>query len=184
MLRSLCDLPCPLLSSGGPTDRSCLVSEEDLTKPGLPGPVDRGILRAVDGELAPGPEGGDVPAPLRLDVFATVLHRQAADAGELLEFLAARLAAALPEAVKVSHRGPFGTGRVTGVRITLPAAELELRRLPVGALAATEGQVVGGIVLRRDPVAVDRWIDDLAAALADLAHQSESAAYALRSIVN
>jgi len=138
----------------------------------------------VDGDLARGAEGGEVPAPLRLDVFATVLHRQAVDAGELLEFLADRLANALPEAVKVAHRGPFGTGRVTGVRISLPAAEFELRRLPVGTLAATEGHVVGAIVLRRDPVAVDRWIDDLAAALADLARQSESAAYALRSIVN
>ncbi|HEX3393232.1 MAG TPA: hypothetical protein VHS52_01785 [Acidimicrobiales bacterium] len=138
----------------------------------------------MDGELAPGAEGGEVPAPLRLDVFATVLHRQAVDAGELLGFLADRLATALPEAVKVAHRRPFDTGRVTGVRIGLPAAEFELRRLPVGTLAATEGHVVGGIVLRRDPVAVDVWIDDLAAALTDLARQSESAAYALRSIVN
>lgn len=138
----------------------------------------------MDGELVPGPDGDEVPAPLRLDVFATVLHRQAVDAGELLGFLADRLAAALPEAVKVTHRGPFGTGRVTGVRIALPLAEFELRRLPVGSLAATEGQVVGGIVLRRDPAPVDRWIDDLATALADLARQSESAAYALRSIVD
>ncbi len=138
----------------------------------------------MDGELVPGPDGDEVPAPLRLDVFATVLHRQAVDAGELLGFLADRLAAALPEAVKVTHRGPFGTGRVTGVRIGLPLAEFELRRLPVGSLAATESQVVGGIVLRRDPAPVDRWIDDLATALADLARQSESAAYALRSIVD
>jgi hypothetical protein len=138
----------------------------------------------VDGELARGAEGGEVPVPLRLDVFAAMLHRQAADAGELLEFLADRLATALPEAVTVAHRGPFGTGRVTGVRIGLPAAEFELRRLPVGSLAATEGRVVGGIVLRRDPVTVDVWIDDVAAALADLARQSEAAAYALRSIVN
>ncbi|MEN3314262.1 MAG: hypothetical protein V7605_496 [Acidimicrobiaceae bacterium] len=138
----------------------------------------------MDGELARGAEGGEVPVPLRLDVFAAVLHRQAVDAGELLEFLADRLATALPEAVTVAHRGPFGTGRVTGVRIGLPAAEFELRRLPVGSLAATEGRVVGGIVLRRDPVTVDVWIDDVAAALADLARQSEAAAYALRSIVN
>jgi len=137
----------------------------------------------VDGDLAPGPDGGDVSLPVPLDVFATLLHRQAADAGELLEFLADRLVRALPEAVKVAHRGPFGTGRVTGVRICLPAAEFELRRHAAGTLAATEGHAVGGIVLRRDPVLVDRWIDDLAAALAGLAQQSESAAYALRSII-
>jgi len=138
----------------------------------------------VDGEVAPGPKGGDVPASLRLDVFATVLHRQAADAGELLGYLAERLGGALPEAVKVSHRGPFGTGRVSGLRVSLPLVEFELRRHPAGILAATEGQTVGGIVLRRDPVPVDRWIDDLAGALAGLAQTSESAASALRSIVN
>lgn len=137
-----------------------------------------------EGELTPAAGSGDVPAPLRLDVFATVLHRQAGDAGALLALLADRLARALPEAVKVSHRGPFGTGRVTGVAIRLPAAHFELHRGPAGALAATTGRAVGGVVLRRDAVPVDRWIDDLAVALDALAAGSESASHALRSIVS
>lgn len=138
----------------------------------------------MTGELAPGSDGGDVPMPLRLDVFATLLHRQAADSRELLGFLADRLAGALPEAVKVSNRGPFGIGQVMGVRVSLPLVEFELRRHPAGLLEATEGQSVSGIVLRRDPVPVDRWIDHLAGALAGLAQQSESTAYALRSIID
>ncbi len=138
----------------------------------------------MDGEVTPAGDGSELPAPLRLDVFATVLHRQAADAGELLRFLADRLAQALPEAVTVFHRGPFGTGRVSAVRIALPDVHFELRRGPAGTLVATSGRAVGGIVLRHDPVAVDRWLDDLAAALANLAQQSESARHALRSIVS
>lgn len=122
--------------------------------------------------------------PLRIDVFATVLHRQAADVGALLGFLADRLARALPEAVRVTHRGLLGTGRVTGVRITLPAVHFELRGGPAGTLAATMGRAVGGVVLRRDPVPVDQWIDALAAALDSLAQASESAGHALRSIVS
>lgn len=142
-----------------------------------------GRLGQMDGEVAPAPDGGDLPAPLRVEVFATLLHRQAGDTGTMLRFMADRLASALPEAVTILHRGPFGIGRILGIRISLPTAHFELRPGPAGTLAATLGQAVGGVVLRRDPVPLDRWIDDLAAALAELAAESESARYALRSIL-
>jgi hypothetical protein len=74
-------------------------------------------------------------------------------------------------------------GRIVGVRISLPTAHFDLRQGPAATLAATVGRAVGGIVPRRDPVPVERWIDDLAAALAELAADSESARYALRTIV-
>jgi len=137
----------------------------------------------MDGEVAPAPDGADLPAPMRVEVFATLLRRQAGDTAMMLRFMADRLATALPEAVTILHRGPFGTGRILGVRVSLPAAHFELRPGPAGALVATEGRAVGGVVLRREPVPLDRWIDDLAAALAALAAESESARYALRTIV-
>jgi len=136
----------------------------------------------VSGEPIPARDEGPL-APLRVDVLATVLHRQAADARELLEFLAERLARALPEAVKVSRRGPFWTGRVNGVRVVLPGVELELRLGAAGTLEALLCPAVGGVVLRHDPVTVERWIEELAAALGHLAEQSESTRYALRSIL-
>lgn len=130
------------------------------------------------------PEESGVPPAVRLDVFATVLRRQAADADELLGFLAERLARALPDAVKVSRRGPLGTGRVRGVRMVLPHMEFELRRGAAGTLEAFSGNAVGGVVLRHDAVALDDWIDQLAGALANLAAESESSRYALRSIIS
>jgi hypothetical protein len=149
----------------------------------LPSTGTPGRLRQMDGEVAPASDGGDLRGPLRVEVFATLLHRQARDTGTMLRFLADRLANALPEAVTILHRGPFGLGRILGVRISLPTAHFELRPGPAGTLAATVGRAVGGVVLRRDPVPVDGWIDDLAAALAELAAESESARYALRTIV-
>jgi hypothetical protein len=138
----------------------------------------------VPGDSTSVPEEGGVPPALRLDVFATVLRRQAADADELLGFLAERLARALPDAVRVSRRGPLGTGRVRGVRMVLPHVEFELRRGAAGTLEAFIGKAVGGVVLRHDPVALEDWINQLAGALEDVAAHSESSRYALRSIIS
>lgn len=137
----------------------------------------------MDGEAAFASNGGDLAAPLRVEVFATPLHRQAGDTATMLRVMADRLASALPEAVTILHRGPLGIARILGVRNSPPTAHFELRPGPADTLAATLGRAVGGVVLRRDPVPVDRWIDDLAAAPAELAAESESARYTPRTIV-
>jgi len=109
----------------------------------------------------------DLPEALRLQTLATLARRLQADHAELVEFLAGTLAAALPDAVTVHRHGLLsGPAPVRAAR-------------PHGRLETVVAQVVGGVVLRHDPVPVDAWIEGLLGDLDRRARQSEATRAAL-----
>src|SRR5437016_4028429 len=80
------------------------------------------------------------------------------DGGRLIDFLAVRLAAALPGAVDVQHHGLFGKGKVDNVKVVAGDEQYELALGRGSAVQATIGHAVHGVVLRRDPVPIGEWI--------------------------
>jgi len=123
-----------------------------------------------------------LPESLRLQAYAALAGRLEADHHQLVEFLAGGLAGALPDAVQVRRRGLLRSGRITAVEVLLGGRQFELRVHPT-RLEATIATVVRGVVLRHDPVPVDRWVEALLADLERLATESESARAALQRLV-
>jgi len=127
--------------------------------------------------------GGDphpeLPDGVRLDAAALLAGELAGDVGRLVEFLAVRLAGALPDAVDVKRHGLFGSGRVEHVKVVAGDEHYELSIGRGGAVVTTVGQAVHGVVLRREPVPTGVWIARLLARLETLAAQSSETAAAL-----
>jgi hypothetical protein len=120
----------------------------------------------------------DLPDNLRLQTLATLARRLEADHRELVEFLAGTLAGALPDAVRVHREGLFGGKRVRSVEVLLGQRQYELH-VRHGRLEPVLAQVVGGVVLRHDPVSVDGWIEGLLGDLDQAARRSEATRAAL-----
>jgi len=134
----------------------------------------------------PHPERPDsgLPDSVRLDAAARLAGELAADAGRLVEFLASRLAAALPGAVDVRHRGFLGKGPVEHVTVHAgdERYELAVGRGPA-AIQTLIGHAVNGVVLQRDPVPVGEWTRRLLTRLETLAAQSSETAAALDGLL-
>jgi hypothetical protein len=126
----------------------------------------------------------ELPDSVRLDAAARLAGELATDAGRLVEFLAARLAGALPGAVEVKHRGLLGKGPVEHVTVHAgdERYELAVGRGPA-AVQTMIGQAVNGVVLKRDPVPVGEWIRRLLTRLETLAAQSSETAAALDGLI-
>jgi hypothetical protein len=130
-------------------------------------------------------EGGSsegLPESLRLQAFAALARRLEADHEELIEFLAGALAGALPGAVTVHRRGRLSSRRVSSVEVLLGQRQYELH-VRHGRLETVLAQVVGGVVLRHDPVPVDAWVEGLLGDLERAAEESEAARAALERLV-
>jgi hypothetical protein len=125
-----------------------------------------------------------LPDGVRLDAAARLAGELAADAGRLVEFLAARLAGVLPGAVDVKHRGLLGKGPVEHVTVHAgdERYELAVGRGPA-AVQTTIGHAVNGVVLKREPVPVGEWIRRLLIRLETLAAQSSETAAALDGLI-
>ena len=125
-----------------------------------------------------------LPDNVALDAAARLAGELAADAGRLVDFLAVRLAGALPGAVEIKHRGLLGRGPVEHVLVHAGEERYELTvgRGPA-AVQTTIGQAVNGVVLKRDPVPVSDWIRRLVTRLETLAAQSSETAAALDGLI-
>jgi hypothetical protein len=124
----------------------------------------------------------ELPDGVRLDAAAVLAGELAGDAGRLVDFLAVRLAAALPGAVDVKRHGLFGSGPVERVKIVAGDEHYELSIERGQAVRATVGQAVNGVCLRRDTVPTGEWIGRLLARLEALAAQSSATAAALEGL--
>lgn len=125
---------------------------------------------------------GDLPDSLRLQAFAALARRLEADHEELVDFLGGALARALPGAVTVRRRRRLRSNRVSSVEVLLGRRQYELH-IRHGRLDTVVAQVVGGVVLRHDPVPVDAWVEGLLSDLERAAQQSEAARSALERLV-
>jgi hypothetical protein len=120
----------------------------------------------------------ELPENLRLQALAVLARRLEADHRELVEFLAGGLARALPDAVQVKRTGLLRSNRVASVEVLLGQRQYELH-VRHGRLETVVAHVVGGVVLRHDPVPVDAWVEGLLADLEQTAQASEATRAAL-----
>jgi hypothetical protein len=128
-------------------------------------------------------EGTDTE--LDIDLLAASLRADAGDMGAFVEALAVKLEEAVPGAVTVERRrdGMFGPKRVR--RIALDAGGRRLELLTDGAAVQTLcSRLSGGIVLKRDELGTDDWLQVLGEALAIQARSSQTTRQALERLLN
>src|ERR671934_2569208 len=109
---------------------------------------------------------------LSFELVAASLRADAADLGVFLEVLAAKLLGALPgQAVVETSGGLIGKRRVRQISIDLGEHRYELARERT-CLAARRIHRVRGVSLKTEPLALERWIDELSRALSEYARES------------
>lgn len=145
--------------------------------------------RPDDGGAAADPAGGGQAASTSIDMVAAALRQDSADLEIYARVLTESLADALPPgSVAFEHRRTMGD-RLAGRPGTVEKLEVSLddRRLiltlahgrPKGEVAT----VVRGVVLSRNPVAMDEWVAELATALSVRARSDARARAALERLV-
>jgi hypothetical protein len=105
------------------------------------------------------------------DLLAAALRADMTDMPAWVATLSTKLAQALPARTRLRHGGMFGQGRVEGVETDLGDWRYALR-LEHGQPVAERTHVVRGIALKTERLSLDAWLDELSAALADLAATS------------
>jgi hypothetical protein len=123
---------------------------------------------------------GDRDDAFTLELLAASIRADAADTGLFLELLASKLRGALPGDVEVSREGGLfrRSHPVRALIVRLGDRRFELHRHghTVQARIALEAR---GITLRTDDAALDAWIEELSAALAERARASAATRAAL-----
>ena len=122
---------------------------------------------------------------LGFDLVTASLRADAQDLRSFAEALAVKLEDALPDITRVERRGDglfSRTKRVRRIAVTIDDAAyvLEVDGARLTPIRQTE---VRGIVLKRDELALDEWIDALGHALAALAAISEQSRAALERML-
>jgi hypothetical protein len=124
-------------------------------------------------------------ADQQFDLGASLLRADGADARGLAEVLAQKLSDALPDNTRVRRKsgGVFNRQkRIEGVEVQLGDDTFSLLLTGTGA-AASRAKTVRGIVLRREELALDQWLDALNSALAEEAQRSQTARLALEQLL-
>ncbi len=127
----------------------------------------------------------DLDQALEVDVLAASLRMDDQETGDLLEFLAVKLVAALPSHTTVTRRqGFFSSHRpVETIQVQFDDLRYQLERQPRGGPRATIAKSVRGVVLKTTQVGVDQWTEALAESIAQLAHTSAATRRALNRFV-
>lgn len=120
--------------------------------------------------------------PMRVEMFAASMRASYTDVGAFLEALAVKFEGALPTHTKVSrHNSLFSREHpVKEIVVMFGDYYYRIGRERQGPLIAQRSHVVHGIVLGTEQLPVERWIEEMAEALAQLATQN-SLAYAALS---
>lgn len=115
-------------------------------------------------------------------LLAASLRAEGGSVERLFESLAEKLASELPELARVERRGGFFSAkRIEAVEVALTDRLFTLRR-EGGRVVASRGEMVRGIVVKTETLAVDAWLDALCAALSAHAGSSARTLDALRRI--
>ncbi len=114
--------------------------------------------------------------------LAAALRADASSATALFERVAERLERELPDMVSIERKGGlFSASRIQQLELTLGGHVFRLRR-DGSRVVAERSEVVRGIVLKSESVAMDAWLTALAEALSAHAGTSAQALDALRRI--
>jgi len=123
-------------------------------------------------------------APVSFDLLAASLRADLGDVASFIEALAAKLEDAVPGAVRVerARQGFRGAKLVRTIVVDAGGERLELRRDGSG-VQAQRGRVSGGIVIKSEPLEIDRWIDALTEVLTAEAGRNEKTRLALERLL-
>jgi LSD1 subclass zinc finger protein len=120
-----------------------------------------------------------VAPPVPIERILGKLHLDLAHAGPFLEQLATRLAAALPDKVRVEKKGGlFTKPYIAKLEVDL-GEYVYVATLDGQRLAARRAHMVRGIALKNQELQPAELIDALAAELHELSHQSDETRAAL-----
>jgi hypothetical protein len=123
--------------------------------------------------------------PQGFDLAASLLRADSADAQTLAEALATKLATALPEQTAVRRKGSgllSREKRVERIEVRLGDETFSLSVARHGA-QAIRGKTVHGVVIKRDELPLEQWLQLLDRALAAEAQRSETARVALERLL-
>lgn len=122
---------------------------------------------------------------LGFELLAASLRADSADTTAFMEALAAKLAGALPQRVRVTRGGGLFSHNhpITHLAVNLGEWEYELAAHPGGDLGTTRTHTVRGVALKSEPLDLDEWIERLSAELAALAQRSAQDRAALRRLL-
>lgn len=119
------------------------------------------------------------------EMLAASLRADARDMSTFVEALASKLEGALPQATKVDRKGGglFSKDkRVRRIVVALPDAQYELG-IDGTRVEPMRAKAVRGIVLKREILPLDEWIDGLSLDIAVLAARSEEARLVLERLL-
>jgi hypothetical protein len=120
------------------------------------------------------------------DLDASALRADGADLSVFVEVLARKLEAALPAETEVRRRSKGLLSRekvVEAIEVSLGDHRYVLLRQRRGVIAE-RAQEVRGVVIKRQPLELDAWVDALTGQLRELAAGSASARAALERLVD
>jgi len=124
-------------------------------------------------------------AERRFDLAASSLRADASDARALAEALAAKLGEALPDQTRTRRRG----GRLLSREKRLESVEVQLgEETFVLSLAGEKAETsraktVRGVVIKRQELPLDEWLEALSDALGAEAQRSEAARVSLERLL-
>jgi hypothetical protein len=123
----------------------------------------------------------DPSTPMQVEMFAASMRASYTDIGAFMEALAAKFEGALPAHTRVSRHSTLFSREhpVKEIVIMLGDNHYRIARERQGPLVAQRLHVVRGITLSSEDLAVERWIAEMAEALAQLAAQNALAHAAL-----
>ena len=124
----------------------------------------------------------DVPGePLQMELLAASLRADTTDLKAFLEALAVKLQGSLPNKTTVTrHSSLFSREHpVKEISVTLGDYQYRISKERQGPIITHRAKVVRGIVLKTDQLPLEQWIEDLAAALAQVAASNSQARMAL-----
>ena len=119
------------------------------------------------------------------DLDASALRADGADLSVFVEVLARKLEAALPAETEVRRRSKGLLSRekvVETIEVSLGDHRYVLQRDGRG-VTASRAQEVRGVVIKRQPLELDAWVDALTGQLGELAAGSAAARAALDRLV-
>jgi hypothetical protein len=118
------------------------------------------------------------------EIVAASLRADSSDMSAFLPALAAKLEGALPQQTSVRYHGGLLSKKksVQAIDVDLGDERFHIEEQH-GRLEARRQTAVRGIVLKNEVLAVDAWIDDLSARLADVAQASETGRTALKQML-
>jgi hypothetical protein len=123
----------------------------------------------------------ELDRPLQMEILAASLRADTTDLKAFLEALAVKLEGSLPNQTTVTrHSSIFSREHpVKEINVTLGDYQYRISRERQGPIITQRAKVVRGIVLKTDQIPLEQWIEELAAALAEVAASNSQARTAL-----